>query len=72
MPAKREWVRDLPDAAADWLRALPFSLRIPAYGITIVHAGIVPDVRPKSTCWDCLDFFGAAAGIDIRREVVVC
>ncbi|BDA49735.1 probable bis(5'-nucleosyl)-tetraphosphatase, symmetrical [Coccomyxa sp. Obi] len=41
---KRAWVRDMPDAAAAWLHSLPFSLRIPAYGIIIVHAGIVPDV----------------------------
>lgn len=44
VPAKRAWVRNMPDAAAAWLHSLPFSLHIPAYGIIIVHAGVVPDV----------------------------
>jgi len=45
VPSKRDWVRDMPPAAAQWLRGLPFSIRVPSYGLTIVHAGIVPDVR---------------------------
>ncbi|EIE18738.1 Metallo-dependent phosphatase [Coccomyxa subellipsoidea C-169] len=44
VPGGKKWVKDLPAAAAQWLHALPFSLRIPSYGVTVVHAGIVPDV----------------------------
>lgn len=45
VPSKRDWVRDMPPAAAQWLRQLPFSIRVPSYGLTVLHAGIVPDVR---------------------------
>ena len=34
----------MPEGAAEWLHRLPFSIRLPAYGLTVVHAGLVPDV----------------------------
>ena len=34
----------MPEGAAEWLRELPFSIRLPAYGLIVVHAGLVPDV----------------------------
>jgi len=53
LPRKRAWVEQMPQADAEWLRQLPFSIRVPSYGIVIVHAGIVPDVKslpvPAST-----------------------
>jgi hypothetical protein len=44
VPKKREYVKDMPAGAAEWLHALPFTISLPSYGIVIVHAGIVPDV----------------------------
>ena len=44
VPAKRRWVEQLPPAAAEWLHQLPFTIRLPAYGLVVVHAGLVPDV----------------------------
>ena len=41
----RAWVKQLPESGARWLHALPWSLRIPSHGLTVVHAGLVPDVR---------------------------
>ena len=35
----------MPEGAAEWLHQLPFSIRLPAYGLIVVHAGLVPDVR---------------------------
>ena len=45
VPTKRRWVEQLPPAAAEWLHQLPFTIRLPAYGLVVVHAGLVPDVR---------------------------
>jgi hypothetical protein len=44
VPTKRRWVEQLPPAAADWLHQMPFTIRLPAYGLVVVHAGLVPDV----------------------------
>ena len=44
VPAKRRWVEQLPPAAAEWLHQLPFTISLPAYGLVVVHAGLVPDV----------------------------
>ena len=46
---KRAWVINMTAADAAWLRGLPFSLRAPAHGLIIVHAGVVPDVRARQT-----------------------
>ena len=44
VPTKQRWVEQLPPAAAEWLHQLPFTIRLPAYGLVVVHAGLVPDV----------------------------
>ena len=44
-PEHRAWVKQLPEASARWLHGLPWSLRVPSHGLTIVHAGLVPEVR---------------------------
>ena len=46
--AKRAWAAGLTHADA-WLRGLPFWLRVPAHGLIVVHAGVVPDVRARLT-----------------------
>ena len=63
VPGGKKWVKDLPAAAAQWLHALPFSLRIPSYGVTVVHAGIVPDVRLGSFLNNCIFVFSALQGM---------
>ena len=45
VPAKQSWVKEMPPGAAEWLHKLPFSIRLPSYGLVVVHAGLVPDVR---------------------------
>ena len=44
VPAKQKWVKEMPPGAAEWLHKLPFTIRLPSYGLVVVHAGLVPDV----------------------------
>ncbi len=44
VPAKQSWVKEMPQGAAEWLHKLPFTIRLPSYGLVVVHAGLVPDV----------------------------
>ena len=46
VPAKQSWVKEMPPGAAEWLHKLPFTIRLPSYGLVVVHAGLVPDVSP--------------------------
>lgn len=44
VPKKQQWVKEMPLGAAKWLHELPFTIRLPSYGLIVVHAGLVPDV----------------------------
>ena len=44
VPSKQRWVKEMPSGAAEWLHKLPFTIRLPSYGLVVVHAGLVPDV----------------------------
>jgi len=46
LPEVLQWMMLMTDEEAEWMRALPFSLRIPKHNSLIVHAGLVPDGRP--------------------------
>lgn len=41
---KYAWVKDLDDGLVSTLNALPFTLRLPSYNVTVVHAGLVPGI----------------------------
>ena len=43
---KHKWVKDLKHRDAQWLYLRPWSLSLPTHNVAIVHAGVVPDVRP--------------------------
>ena len=51
MEEKHEWVKDLEADDAAWMANLPWTISLPSHGITVVHAGLVPEVAPLSqTC----------------------
>ena len=52
----------MPEGAAEWLHRLPFSIRLPAYGLIVVHAGLVPDVSCHLVI-TCFTHRHAVAGI---------
>ena len=39
-----EWVKDMSEEEARYLRYLPFSIALPHLNALVVHAGLVPDV----------------------------
>ncbi|EFJ43472.1 hypothetical protein VOLCADRAFT_96335 [Volvox carteri f. nagariensis] len=41
---KLKWAQDMTDEQAAVLLGLPFTVSVPEYGITVVHAGLVPGV----------------------------
>lgn len=42
LKAKHRWVAELSDGDVEWLRALPYTLRLEAHRMLVVHAGLVP------------------------------
>ena len=46
LPPMLNWILDMTDEEAEWMRALPFTLRLPQHDALVVHAGLVPDGRP--------------------------
>jgi hypothetical protein len=43
-----DYIPGLRDKHLQWLAALPFTLRLPAYRVTVAHAGLVPGVGRKA------------------------
>jgi hypothetical protein len=43
---KHDWVKGLEPEDASWLAHLPWTISLPSHGLTVVHAGLVPEVMP--------------------------
>ena len=57
---KHKWVKELGHKNAHFLYHMPFSLHFPTHSMSVVHAGVVPDVRPPS--WWQIDVYCASVG----------
>jgi len=44
-PIYASWLKDLSKEDVDYLSELPYTLRVPSFGLLIVHAGLVPGVQ---------------------------
>lgn len=50
-PAKHHWVPGLAAELAELLAQLPFTLQLPAYGVLLVHAGLLPGLPLELQSW---------------------
>lgn len=41
---KHDWVKGLEPEDASWLAHLPWTISLPSHGLTVVHAGLVPEI----------------------------
>lgn len=55
--SKHHWAKQLSGADEHWLGRLPWSISIPSYSLIVVHAGIVPEVRPLLARWKSFESF---------------
>lgn len=66
------WVKDLDDGLVSTLNALPFTLRLPSYNVTVVHAGLIPGIKVEdqnpSNLLLMRDILPVGGGNDVPEE----